>query len=197
MNEPDRYLCVFCGSSPGARSSYATAAEELGAEMVSRGYGLVYGGGGIGLMRVVADAVLEGGGDVVGVIPRGLVEREVAHHDIPDLRVVDTMHERKALMAELAAGFVALPGGLGTLEELMETATWGQLGIHSKPCGILDVDGYFQGLLQFLDHAVRERFLRPEHRKMLIVEENPRRLLDRLAGYRGPETTKWLDRDSI
>ncbi len=155
-----------------------------------RGLGLVYGGAAVGLMGEVADAALAAGGEVIGVIPRGLVDRELAHPGLTDLRVVGSMHERKALMSDLAGGFVALPGGFGTVEELVETLTWGQLGLHSKPCGVLNVHGYFDHLLAFADRAVADGFLRAEHRAMLLVEPSPHALLDRFDGYR-PPTQKW------
>jgi uncharacterized protein (TIGR00730 family) len=186
---------VFSGSSPGARQDYAAAADRFGRLLARRGLGLVYGGASIGLMGTVADAVLAEGGDVIGVIPRALVKKEVVHEGLPDLRVVDSMHERKALMAQLADGFVALPGGLGTLEEFCEILTWSQLGIHQKPAGLLDVGGYFQPLLSFLDHIVSERFMRPEHRAMVLVEEEPEHLIEAIQRYKPAEQKKWLDQD--
>jgi uncharacterized protein (TIGR00730 family) len=191
-----RRLCVFCGSSPGARPAYGDAAEELARLLVSEDIGLVYGGGAVGLMGRLADAVLAQGGEAIGVIPEALVAKEIGHGDLTELRVVGSMHERKALMAELADAFVALPGGLGTLEELFEVYTWAQLGLHRKPCGLLDVEGYYDGIARFLAHAVEERFLVEEHRAMLIVEREPRVLLDRLRRFE-PETVapKWIDRD--
>jgi uncharacterized protein (TIGR00730 family) len=189
-------ICVFCGSSPGRSKSYAAAASALGRLLASRGIGLVYGGASVGLMGTLANAVLEAGGDVIGVIPQSLVKYEVAHRGLPDLRVVATMHERKAMMTELADGFIALPGGNGTLDEFFEVLTWAQLGEHSKPCGLLDIEGYYSHLLAFLDHAVDERFLRPEHRTMLIVESTPDAILDRLAAYRAPKIGKWIDRSA-
>ena len=174
----------------GRSPSYAEAARAFGREMVSRGIGLVYGGAGVGLMGVLADTVLEGGGEVVGVIPRSLVAREIGHARLSDLRVVETMHERKALMGELGDGFVALPGGAGTLDELFEAWTWAQLGIHAKPCGILNAGGYYDPLLQLIDHAAAEGFVRPEYANSLIVEPDPSRLLDRIAEFR-PLGSKW------
>lgn len=194
MHELNR-VCVFCGSSAGSRPAYAAAARELGEALVRRGLGLVYGGGGVGLMGVLADTVLAAGGEVIGVIPQALVDREVASPRVADLRVVDSMHERKAMMAELADAFVALPGGLGTLEELFEVLTWAQLGIHGKPCGLLDSEGYYAPLVAHLDHAVAERFVRSEHRELLVVERRPEALLDRLATHRPPAVAKWLDLD--
>jgi uncharacterized protein (TIGR00730 family) len=191
-----RRLCGFCGSSPGARPSYGEAADQLGRLLVAEGIGLVYGGGHVGLMGRLADAVLAEGGEAIGVMPEALVAREIAHTGLSDLRVVGSMHERKASMAELADGFVALPGGLGTVEELFEVYTWAQLGLHRKPCALLDVDGYYEGIASFLEHAVAERFLRAEHRSMLIVERDPRVLLDRLERFE-PEVVapKWIDRE--
>src|SRR5579864_9168134 len=183
-------LTVFCGSSLGRSPAYAEAARELGREMVARNVGLVYGGAGVGLMGVLADTVLAGGGQVVGVIPRHLAEREIAHPAVGDLRVVETMHERKALMAELGDGFVALPGGAGTLEELFEAWTWAQLGLHVKPCGVLNVDGYFDALLRLVGHTVQEGFMRAEYAAMLIAEQEPAALLDRFSTYR-PAGEKW------
>jgi uncharacterized protein (TIGR00730 family) len=187
-----RRVCVFCGSSTGVRPEYVAAARALGALLAERGIGLVYGGGAVGLMGALADAALAAGGEVIGVIPHALVARELAHNGVGDLRVVATMHERKALMNELADGFVALPGGLGTLEEIFEAWSWAQLGSHTKPCALLNVAGYYDALLAFLDHAVREQFLRPEHRAMLLVDDDPARLLDRCASYRAPHAPKWI-----
>jgi uncharacterized protein (TIGR00730 family) len=191
-----RRVCVFCGSSPGARPAYARAAAELGRLLVEERLGLVYGGASVGLMGVLADAVLEGEGEVVGVIPQALVDREIGHPGVADLRVVGSMHERKALMADLADAFVALPGGLGTLEELFEVYTWAQLGMHRKPCALLDVEGYYAGIAQFLEHAVEERFLPERHKAMLIVESEPRALLDRLHSFEPAAVEpKWIDRE--
>jgi uncharacterized protein (TIGR00730 family) len=191
-----RRLCVFCGSSPGINPQYAELADRLGGLLVRRGLGLVYGGGNVGLMGVLADAVLKAGGHVTGVIPQSLVDREVAHAGLSDLRIVNSMHERKALMADLADGFIALPGGLGTLEEFCEILTWAQLGLHQKPCGLINVAGYFDHLMAFLDHAVRERFLRPEHCRMLLVEADPESLLDGFTAYQPLRLEKWIDRDA-
>jgi uncharacterized protein (TIGR00730 family) len=187
-------VCVFSGSSPGADVAYRAAAVDLGHALARRRIGVVYGGASVGLMGAVADAAMEGGGHVTGVIPQSLVEREVAHDGLSDLRVVDSMHERKALMAELADAFVALPGGVGTLEELFEVYTWNQLGLHAKPLGLFNVRGYFDGLARFLDHAVAERFVTPKHRAMLLVEEDLGTLLDGLAGWEAPLQPKWIDR---
>ncbi len=172
-------ICIFTGSAIGLRTEYAAAARELGRLLVERGYGLVYGGGNIGLMAVVADAVLEHHGEAVGVIPEFLVDKELAHRGLTELRVVKSMHERKAVMAELADGFMALPGGIGTLEEFFEVLSWAQLGLHEKPCGLLSVRGYYEGIVNFLDHAVAEGFLKPKHRALLIVENTPEQILDR------------------
>jgi uncharacterized protein (TIGR00730 family) len=189
-------LCVFCGSSPGANPAYTDATEALGALLAGEGIGVVYGGGGVGLMGKLADAVLAAGGEITGVIPRSLVDREIGHRGVADMRVVDSMHERKALMAELADAFVALPGGVGTLEELIEVFTWSQLGLHRKPCALLDVESYYEGLTSFLDHAVRERFLTQEYRATLIVEREPALLLERLRAFEpGAVAPKWIDRD--
>ncbi len=191
-------ICVFLGSSGGVRFEYAEVAVQLGRELVRRNLGLVYGGANLGLMAVLADTVLAAGGKVIGVIPHILVEKEIAHQGLTELRVVDSMHERKALMADLADGFIALPGGLGTFEEFFEVLTWRQLGLHAKPCGLLDVRGYFSHLLQFLDHAVEERFLRQENRDLLLWATEPDKLLDLLdlfEGYRPSHIPKWIDRE--
>ena len=191
-----RRLCVFCGSSPGARPAYGDAAEELGRLLVAEGIGLVYGGGKVGLMGRLADAVLAEGGEATGVMPEALVAKEIGHPGLNDLRVVDSMHERKALMADLSDGFVALPGGLGTVEELFEVYTWSQLGLHLKPCALLDVEGYYEGIATFLSHAVEERFLRDDHREMLIVERDPRELIERLRRFEPAALVpKWIDRE--
>lgn len=190
-----RRLCVFCGSSGGRRPAYAAAARRLGEALAERGLGLVYGGGHVGLMGALADAVLRAGGEVVGVIPQALVDKELAHAGVTELRVVGTMHERKALMADLADGFVALPGAFGTGDELFEILTWSQLGLHEKPVGVLNVEGFFDPLLAWLDQAVREGFLRPEHRRLLVEETDVARLLDGLAAWRPPEgREKWIDK---
>lgn len=188
-------ICVFCGSSPGRRPEYREAAAALGRAMVRRGAGLVFGGGHVGIMGAVADAVLAAGGEATGVIPRGLQVRELAHGGLTELRVVDTMHERKALMAELSDAFVALPGGMGTLEETTEVLTWAQLGIHRKPVGLLDVAGYWSPFVAMLDHAVEEGFLRPDQRGLLLVEREVEPLLDRLAGWRPAPVRRWMERD--
>jgi uncharacterized protein (TIGR00730 family) len=193
----DKRICVFAGSSPGRQSQYVEAAQQLGEELCARGYNLVYGGGRVGLMGTVADSVLGHGGQVIGVIPEALAEKEVAHRGLTDLRVVTSMHERKALMAELSTAFIALPGGLGTLEELFEVLTWMQLGIHTKPCGLVNVGGYFNGLLEFISHAVEERFLKPDHQSMILVDSDIKALLDAVEAFVPPAVEKWLDRDQI
>ncbi|HZH51231.1 MAG TPA: TIGR00730 family Rossman fold protein [Microvirga sp.] len=185
-------LCVFCGSSPGRDSSYVDAARALGETLAREKIGLVYGGASVGLMGVVADAVLDGGGEVVGVMPQSLVDKEIAHKGLPDLRIVGSMHERKALMAELSDGFVALPGGLGTFEELFEVWTWAQLGYHRKPCALLNVNGFYDKLAGFLDDVVERGFVKPVHRSMLIVEEDPGRLIEVVRTYEPPAVTKWI-----
>ena len=187
-------LCVFSGSSPGAHPDYARAAHELGHALAAAGIGLVYGGASVGLMGAVADAALEAGGEVIGVIPQALVDREIAHPGLSELRIVSSMHERKALMADLADGFVALPGGMGTLEELFEVYTWTQLGLHSKPLGLLEVRDYFKQLVAFLDHTVAERFMTPEHRELLVVERRAEALLEGFRRWRPPVRAKWIDR---
>jgi uncharacterized protein (TIGR00730 family) len=184
---------VYCGSTPGKRPEYLALARTFGAVLAQRRLGLVYGGGSVGLMGAVADAALAAGAPVDGVIPRRLEEREVGHHGLTHLHVVGSMHARKQKMADLSDAFVALPGGMGTLEELAEMLTWAQLGIHEKPVGLLDVLGYWRPLVTFFDHAVEEGFLRPAHRALLLVDDDPGRLLDRLAAWRPPAaTTKWL-----
>jgi uncharacterized protein (TIGR00730 family) len=187
-------ICVFTGSRQGARSDYAEAARRVGRELVERGYGLVYGGGNVGLMTVVADAVLGSRGHVTGVIPETLVEKEVVHRGLSELRIVQSMHERKALMAELSDGFVALPGGIGTMEEFFEVLSWAQLGMHDKPCGLLNVCGYYQPIVQFLDYAVEQDFLKPKHRALLIVEAESSRLLDRFEEFIGTHEAQGFDR---
>jgi uncharacterized protein (TIGR00730 family) len=189
--------CVFCGSSVGANPRYAEVAAQVGRELAARRIGLVYGGGNIGLMGVLADAALAAGGEVIGVIPESLIAREVGHSGLRDLRVVKTMHERKALMAELSDGFVALPGGFGTFEEFFEVLTWSQLGLHPKPCGVLNVAGFFDPLLQLIDHAVAEHFVRAAHRELVLVETSLERLLRRMEAFRPPLIEKWIDRDEV
>lgn len=189
-------ICVYCGSSPGWRAEYEAAAASLGAELLRRGIGLVYGGASKGLMGVLADAVLAGGGKVTGVIPRALVEKEVAHAGLTELQVVESMHERKSAMARASDAFIAMPGGFGTIEEIVEALTWGQLGLHDKPCGLLNVAGYFDRLLAFLDHAEAEGFLRSEHRRMLPASDDPCRLIDSFADYSRPDVQKWIEAEA-
>jgi uncharacterized protein (TIGR00730 family) len=189
-------VCVFAGSSSGAHPDYRSAAQLLGRALVERGLGLVYGGASVGLMGEVADAVLAAGGDVIGVIPEDLVAKELAHMGLSDLRIVASMHERKAAMSDLSDGFIALPGGWGTLEEFFEVLTWGQLGLHRKPCGLLNVRGYFDGLLAFIDHSIDERFVTRENRAMIQIADTPERLLSLFAGYSPPLVQKWIDRAS-
>jgi uncharacterized protein (TIGR00730 family) len=185
------------GSNPGRRPEYTDAVRGLAATLVDRRVTIVYGGAAVGAMGVLAGAALAAGGEVVGVIPRSLVAAEIAHPGLADLRVVETMHERKAAMVDLADGFVALPGGLGTLDELAEVATWAQLGLHRKPIGLLDPMGYFDLLMRFLDHAVDERFLRPEHRGLLLRDAAPGPLLDVMAAWTPASAAKWVDADGV
>ncbi|MEL7936759.1 MULTISPECIES: TIGR00730 family Rossman fold protein [Pseudomonas] len=189
-----RSICVFCGASPGASPIYREAAESLGRHIAERGLRLVYGGGAVGLMGMVADAALAAGGEVVGIIPQSLKEAEIGHKGLSRLEVVDGMHARKARMAELSDAFIALPGGLGTLEELFEVWTWGQLGYHAKPLGVLEVDGFYAPLLTFLDHLVQERFVRAEHRQMLQRGATPAELVDALQAWKPLAAPKWVDR---
>jgi uncharacterized protein (TIGR00730 family) len=190
-----RRVCVYAGSNPGSDPAYADAARAFATEMAERDIGLVYGGGKVGLMGVLADAILQRGGEAIGVMPQALFDREIGHRSLTELLVVGSMHERKAKMAELADGFVAVPGGIGTLEELIEVYTWSQLGIHDKGCGVLNVRGYYDGLAAFLDHAVDEGFLRAQHRAVLTVAEDPGELLDALASFTPPQVGKWLELD--
>jgi uncharacterized protein (TIGR00730 family) len=190
-------ICVFAGSSSGARPEYRAAAEELGRELSRRNLKVVFGGGRVGLMGALADAVLSGNGDITGVIPAALVAREVAHGGLSDLRVVTSMHQRKAVMADLSDGFVALPGGWGTLEEFFEVLTWAQLGLHNKPCGLLNVGGYFDGLLSFLEHSIEQQFVRRENGALVLVAASVGEMLDRLERYQAPPVTeRWIDRAS-
>jgi uncharacterized protein (TIGR00730 family) len=189
-------ICVFCGSSSGSRPEYRVAAEELGAELARRSTGLVYGGGNVGLMGVLADAVLKVGGEVIGVIPENLMAREVGHKGLTKLHVVRSMHERKALMADLSDAFVAMPGGFGTLEEFCEIVTWAQLGLHAKPCGILNVLGFYSPLLAMFDHAVEERFLKPKNRALVLARDSVVELLRALEEWRPVRVEKWLDRET-
>ena len=185
-------ICVFCGANPGRGEKFRVMAVKMGHALAERGLGLVYGGGKVGLMGTIADAVLERGGEVIGVIPEDLVKKEVAHKGLTDLRVVGSMHERKALMAKLSDGFIAMPGGFGTLDEFCEILTWAQLGLHRKPAGILDVGGYFDLFLRFVDHSVSQGFIRQEHRDLLLVERSPQALLDVFAAYKPVSVDKWL-----
>ncbi len=187
-------ICVYCGSSLGKSPVYAQAARALAEEMAKRGIGLVYGGASVGIMGTIADTVLAAGGEVVGIIPQALVEKEVSHHGLTELKVVASMHERKATMAELSDAFIALPGGLGTLEELFEVLTWAQLGFHQKPCGLLNVGNYYDKLSAFLDHAVEQAFVKGIHRDMLLVESAPKTLLEQMACYQPPVVGKWIGR---
>ncbi len=188
-------ICVYCGSNFGDRNSYLEAAQGLGIELAKRGITLVYGGGNVGLMGVVADSVLAAGGKVIGVIPQALVDKEVAHTELSELRVVGSMHERKSLMADLADAFIALPGGLGTLEEFCEVATWTQLGLHRKACGLLNIEGFFDGLLSFLNHATQEGFIRAEHKSIVLIGEDPVALIEKLSRFEVPTVHKWIDRN--
>jgi uncharacterized protein (TIGR00730 family) len=189
-------LCVYCGSSFGSLSDYTEAARNLARVLVKNNIEVVYGGASVGTMGVLANTVLAEGGHVIGIIPQAIVDREVVHRGLSDLRVVTSMHERKVLMAELSDGFIALPGGLGTLDEVFEILTWGQLGLHQKPCGLLNIRDYYRGLIDFLDHAVAERFITDVHRAMLLVEEEPERLLEHFERYQVPAVAKWVDRTS-
>ena len=187
-------VCVFCAASPGVDPVYVEQAAAMGRMLAESGRRLVYGGGRTGLMGALADAALSAGGDVIGIMPRHLVEREVAHIGLTELHVVASMHERKALLAELSDGFLAMPGGLGTLEELFEVWTWGQLGLHRKPYGLFEVNGFFAPLLSFLDHAVTEGFIRQEYRDLLVVDDDPHTLLERMEAMHPPALPRWLDR---
>ncbi|WP_166830828.1 LOG family protein [Thalassoroseus pseudoceratinae] len=195
MSQPIKALCVFCGSSLGADSVYKEAAQELGGEIARRGMRLVYGAGNIGLMGVIADAVLDAGGEVVGVIPEALLKKEVAHQSLTELIVVETMHQRKAKMAELADAFVAMPGGFGTFEEFCEVLTWNQLGVHDKPCGLLNVAGYYDSLLALFQRAENDRFLRLEHHQMVLTADSVSDLFVCLANWQPTPQNKWIDRD--
>lgn len=189
-------VCVFSGSSPGVRPAYASAARALGRELAARQIRLVYGGANVGLMAVVADTVLAAGGTVIGVMPRQLMDKEVAHDGLSEMRVTASMHERKAEMADLSDGFIALPGGFGTLEEFAEVLTWSQLGLQRKPCGLLDVENFFARLLAFFNHAVTERFVRVEHRSLILADTDPAHLLDALGSWTPQAIDKWIDRTS-
>jgi uncharacterized protein (TIGR00730 family) len=188
-------VCVFCGSSSGSKKIYAGTAYNLGKLLAENNIGLVYGGGRVGLMGILADSVLESSGEVTGIIPKGLFAREVAHDGLTQLLFVDSMHQRKAVMEEFADGFIALPGGYGTCEEICEMVTWAQLGIHNKPCGILNVEGYYDSYLAFLDNAVKEGFLWIEHRNLILQDEDPSELLTKMRNYHPPSLPKWIDLD--
>jgi uncharacterized protein (TIGR00730 family) len=190
-------LCVFCGSSVGARPEYRRAAIQLGSQLASSRVTLVYGGARVGLMGALADSVLASGGEAIGVMPRSLVEKEIAHAGLTQLHIVDTMHQRKALMADLADAFLLLPGGFGSWEEFCEAVTWLQLGIHRKPCGVLNVDGYYNGLISLISHAVVEGFLGASHREAVIVEDNPQTLLSRLGTAAIPTEVKWMGKRDL
>ena len=190
-----RKICVFCGSNLGIRPVYRTAAERLASLLVRRGIDLVYGGGNIGLMGVLADTVLASGGKVTGVIPESLMAREVGHRGLAELRVVSSMHERKALMSDLSDAFIALPGGFGTFEEFCEVVTWSQLGIHEKPCGLLNVNGYYDPLLRLFDNAVREGFLHPDNRALVLDAGDPEHLLEKMAAFEPTRAAKWIGRE--
>jgi uncharacterized protein (TIGR00730 family) len=189
-------ICVYCGSNAGRRPDYAVAATKLAHELVDRNIGLVYGGSSVGIMGVVADAVMNAGGRVIGVLPEALKRKELAHKNLTELHVVGSMHERKTMMVERADGFIAMPGGVGTMEEIFETWTWAQLGFHRKPCGLLNVSGYYNDLSRFLDHTVQEAFMQPAHRAMLAVESDPATLIDRFAAYEPPTVSKWITTSS-
>ena len=189
-------ICVFCGSSAGKQPEYRACAEELGRELVRRKIGLVYGGGNVGLMGAVADAVLDTGGEAIGVIPEHLMSREIGHKELTKLHIVKSMHERKALMADLSDAFIALPGGFGTFEEFFEVVTWSQLGLHLKPCGVINVLDYYTPLLAMLDHAVEERFLKPQNRELVLSRNTPSELLEALEEWRPVHVEKWLDRST-
>jgi uncharacterized protein (TIGR00730 family) len=194
MSYQIRHVCVFAGSSPGADPAYAATARALGTELAHRGLGLVYGGASVGLMGILADATLAAGGRVVGILPRGLFRREVAHAGLSELRQVASMHERKAQMADLADAFIALPGGYGTFDELFEIVTWAQIGLHDKPIGLLDVDGYFAPLLALIRHAAAAGFIPPDHTHLLLHATDPAALLDHFAAYTPPHLAqKWAD----
>lgn len=190
-------ICVYCGSSPGKNPAYSQAAQSLAKAMCKRGVGLVYGGAAVGIMGTVANAVLAGGGKAIGVIPKSLAVKEVAHSNLTELHVVTSMHERKAMMAELADGFIALPGGWGTLEEIFEMLTWAQLGFHEKPCALLNIEGYYDHLFSFLENSFEQQFVNSLYRPMLIEAREPGELLDGFAAYRAPRVRKWVGEDEL
>lgn len=187
-----KYICVFCGSSFGSKPAYIQAAQALGEALARRGIGLVYGGGKVGLMGAIADTVMAAGGEVIGVIPEFLAAKEIAHTGLSQLHIVESMHERKALMTDLSDGFIALPGGFGTLEEFCEILTWTQLGLHQKPQGLLNVEGYFDPLIELFDHAVAEAFVKPNHRSLVLQAKEPDVLLDQFANYKFENIDKWI-----
>ena len=191
---PFHRLCVFCGSNTGNSPAYREAAVHVGALLAERSIELVYGGGNVGLMGILADTVLQRGARVIGVIPDFMIAKEVAHYGLTELRIVDSMHERKAVMSDLSEGFLALPGGFGTLEEFCEVVTWSQLGVQSKPCGLLNVEGYYGPLLELFDHAVREGFLRLENRQLVLDDSDPLRLLEKMEDFRPQAVSKWIGR---
>ena len=190
-------ICVYCGSSPGKHPAYSLAATHLAEVLCERNIGLVYGGAAVGVMGAVANAVLDAGGEAIGVIPRSLAVKEVAHDNLTRLHVVASMHERKAMMAELADGFIALPGGWGTLEEIFEMLTWAQLGFHEKPCGILNVEGYFDGLIGFLENSFEQEFVNPLYRPLLMKADEPVELLEQFTSYKAPKVRKWMGEDEL
>ena len=190
-------ICVYCGSSPGKNPAYLHAAKSLASAMCERDIGLVYGGAAIGVMGAIANAVLEGGGEAIGVIPKSLAVKEVAHNNLTELHVVASMHERKAMMAEFADGFIALPGGWGTLEEIFEILTWAQLGFHDKPCALLNIEGYYDNLFRFLENSFEQEFVNPLYRPMLIEAHESGALLDQFATYRAPKVRKWMGEDEL
>lgn len=190
-------ICIYCGSSSGRQTAYTDAARQLAQTLVTNDIGLVYGGASVGIMGIVADATLAAGGEVIGVIPQVLMKKELVHHGLSELHVTDSMHQRKAKMVELADAFIALPGGFGTLDELFETLTWAQLGIHQKPCGLLNVNGYYDGLIHFLQHSVDEQYVRPKHLQMLMVAQDAAELLEKMLEYRPVATEKWIQRSDI
>ena len=192
-----RKICVYCGSSPGKNPAYVLAATRLAKELCKRNIGLVYGGAAVGVMGAVANAVLDAGGEVVGVIPRSFAVKELAHDKLSELHVVASMHERKAMMAELSDGFIALPGGWGTLEEIFEILTWAQLGFHNKPCGLLNIEGYYDTLKGFLENAFEQEFVNPLYRPMLMTDNKPAGLLDKFAVYQAPRVRKWMGEDEL
>ena len=192
-----RKICVYCGSSSGKNPAYSQAAKLLANELCRRGIGLVYGGAAVGVMGTIANAVLEAGGEAIGVIPRSLAVKEVAHDRLSELHVVASMHERKAMMAELADGFIALPGGWGTLEEIFEILTWAQLGFHDKPCGLLNIEGYYDDLISFLENSFEQEFVNQLYRPMLMTDGGPSGLLDQFANYKAPKVRKWMGEDEL